>query len=81
MRNRSLLIWLMIAAGAVIVGLAIVFSTSDAKQNDQLRLELGKGLIQLLLVVLVGAAPELLVDRYQEQQLRAEQQQEFRREK
>jgi hypothetical protein len=81
MRDKSLLTWLLVAAGAVTAVLTVVFLTSDARQNEQLRLELGKGLIQLLVVVLFGAALKLLLDRYQEQQLCAEQRREFRREK
>ena len=56
-----------------IAELAIVFATIGAEQRSELWLELGKGLIELLAVVVLGAAVKLLTDRYRQQQDDAEQ--------
>ena len=81
MREQSLFKWLALAAVAAAVGLLVVFLAVGAKQRDELVLELGKGLIQLLVVVVLGVALKLLVDRYQDEQQRAEQQQQRRQAK
>jgi hypothetical protein len=55
------------------VALAVPVATSDSTDRDEIGSESAKGLIQLVLVVLLGAALKLLVDRYQDQEHRAEQ--------
>jgi hypothetical protein len=80
-RKQSPFKWLALVAVAAISGLLAVFLSVDAKQRGELGLELGKGLIQLLVVVVVGAAVKLLVDHYQYQQQQAEQNRQFRQDK
>jgi hypothetical protein len=80
-RRPSLFTWLALVAIAAMSGLLVVFLSVDAKQRGELGLELGKGLIQLLVVVVVGAALKLLVDRYHDQQQSAEQNRQFRQDK
>jgi hypothetical protein len=80
-RGQSLFKWLALAAAAAALGLLVVFLAVGAKQRDELVLELGKGLIQLLVVVVLGIALKLLVDRYQDEQQRAEQERQRRQAK
>lgn len=80
-KEQSLYKWLALVGVAAISGLLVVFLAVDAEQRGELALELGKGLIQLLVVVVIGAAVKLLVDRYQDQQQRAEQERQRRQAK
>jgi hypothetical protein len=80
-RAQSLLKWLALVAVVAAFGLLIVILAVSAKQRDDLILELGKGLIQLLVVVVLGVALKLLVDRYQDEQQRAEQERQRRQAK
>ncbi len=66
----------MAASGGIVIFLLV-----DEKQRGALWLELYKGLLQLVVVVVLGAALKLVADRYQEQQQRAEQNRQFRQDK
>jgi hypothetical protein len=77
--DRQIWSLLVIAAGVGSAVLIAIFVTGDAQRDEQLWLEIGKGLVQLLAVVLFGAAVKLLVDRYEERRLRAEQDREAQR--
>lgn len=79
-RTNSLFKWLALMAVAASGGIA-VFLLVDAKQRGELWLELDRGLIQLVVVVVFGAALKLVADRYQERQQRAEQNHLFRQDK
>jgi hypothetical protein len=59
-------------AGFAIAGLLVVFATIDSDERSDLWMEVGKGLIQVLAVVIFGAAVKLVADRYQERQAEAE---------
>lgn len=53
--------------------LAVLLLTVPTDQRNELLVEIGKGLTQLVVVVLLGTALKLLGDRYQAQQQKAEQ--------
>jgi heme A synthase len=65
--RKSLLGWFTLTALVALAALAVLLVTSDSVDRDELRSESAKGLIQVVLVVLLGAALKLLVDRYQDQ--------------
>ena len=71
--ERSLMRLLAVVAAAATAGLVVVFFVVNTGQKGAFAFELGKGLIQLLVVVVIGAALKLLTDRYQQQQERVEQ--------
>lgn len=81
MKGKALLWWLGLIALAAVAALVAVFLSGDAEQRDDLRSELAKGLIQLIVVVVFGAALKLLVDHYQAEQQRAAQNRQFRQDK
>jgi len=81
LRGQSLAKWLALAAVAAAFGLLVIFLAAGTKQRDELVLELGKGLIQLLVVVVLGVALKLLVDRYQKEQQWADQERQRRQDK
>jgi hypothetical protein len=79
--DRQLRTWLACVAAGGIVVLAAAFLLLDAGHPQDLGFEVGKGVVQLLVVVLLGGAVKLLVDRYQERQRKADQDQQFRQDK
>jgi hypothetical protein len=81
MKRNALLTWLVVLAAGAIIGLVAIFGTRGADRRGDLWFELGKGLIQLIVVVLFGTVLKLLVDRYQDQALRAAQHRAFRQDK
>lgn len=81
MLRKSLLRWLVVFAAVDVILLIALFAGSDDAHRETLRSEAVKGLIQLLVVVLFGAALKLVVDRYQEQLQRDEQNRQLRQDK
>jgi hypothetical protein len=68
-RPRNPLIWWVAIAGAVAAAsLIVVFLLEDDDRRAEIGVDVGKGLIELLAVVLIGAALKLIADRYQDQQ-------------
>ena len=73
--------WLgVIAAGAVAV-LILAFWLLSPPQRSDLWFEVGKGCIQLVVVVLLGAVAKILVDEYQRRQALEDQNRVFRKDK
>jgi hypothetical protein len=68
----------VVLAGGVF---AAVIATRDPTTRSNLWFELGKGMIQLLVVVVVGALLKFIADGYQARSARAAAQEEFRRDK
>ena len=60
---------------------AAVIATRDPTTRSTLWFELAKGMIQLLVVVVVGALLKFIADAYQARSTRADAQDEFRRDK
>ncbi|SDY48057.1 hypothetical protein SAMN05661080_03608 [Modestobacter sp. DSM 44400] len=81
MKRHGLLTFLVVLATCAGIGLIAIFSSREGGRKDDLWFELGKGLIQLIVVVVFGTVLKLLVDRYQDQALRAAQHRAFRQDK
>jgi hypothetical protein len=81
MRDRGLVWWLLIVTCAAIAGFAAVLLTRDPTGQNALMLELGKGLLQLVVIGVLGTVLKLLADAHQAKRLRAEQRAEFWRNK
>jgi hypothetical protein len=78
MTERALVRSLLAFAVVVVIAFAIVLVTRDPTQEAQLWVEVGKGLIQVLVIVVLGTLLKLIADDYQARRLRAEQRQQFR---
>jgi hypothetical protein len=65
-RENPLAAWLAGFALVAIVGLGIVLATVSAEDREALWVEVGKGLIQIVAVVVLGGALKLVADRYQQ---------------
>jgi hypothetical protein len=76
--QRQYWILVIVAGVSAVLGLCGVFLVVDVVSQPQLILELGKGLIQLVVVVVFGAALKLLADRYQNEQRQAEEERQGR---
>lgn len=63
---------------AALIGFAIVLWVANSKQQSELFTELGKGLLQVVVIGVLGTVLKLLVDDYQERRQRADQQAAFR---
>jgi hypothetical protein len=72
-RANQLAAWLGFFATLALVGLVTVFAMISPTQGTELWMEVGKGLIEILAVVVFGTALKLLTDRYQQQQHDAEE--------
>jgi hypothetical protein len=80
-KKNALLVGLACLAAVAVGGLVLLFVTADAEQKRALRFEFAKGAIQLVVVVILGAALKLLTDRYQQRALQSEEQRQFRQDK
>jgi hypothetical protein len=69
---------LFVAAAAAF---AVLLNAQNAKQQDALWTELGKGLIQLAVIGVLGTVLKLLADGHQTRRERADRDQELRRER
>jgi hypothetical protein len=65
----------LIVAGALLV---IVFLLANPQEGSRLRVEAGKALMQVIVVVVLGAALKQVADAYQEGRQRADRVREFR---
>jgi hypothetical protein len=79
--NGGLFKWLPVLVVFAIAVLAVAFVLLNAEHTQDLGLEVGKGAVQLLVVVLFGGVVKLLADRYQDGQRRADLNREFRQDK
>lgn len=73
----SLIAVLVLALG----GFAAVIATRDQEARSDLWSEVGKGMIQLVVVVFVGGVLKLVADAYQARSAEAQRHDEFRRDK
>lgn len=78
LRRGELWHWLALVAAASLIGFAIVLAVANSKQQSELFTELGKGLIQIVVIGVLGTVLKLLADDYQERRQRAEKQAAFR---
>jgi hypothetical protein len=84
MANRRLVWWwwwLPVFACAAIAGFVAVLLTRGPADRNALVLEVGKGLLQLVVIGVLGTLLKLLADAHQAKRLRAEQHAEFWRNK
>lgn len=72
---------LLLLAAAAVVGVLLVYSHQDAAGRQTLAVETGKGLIQLVVLGIIGALIKFLIDDYRAQQRRTEVLNEFRSDK
>jgi hypothetical protein len=80
-KDRLLLKFLVATGTFAVAVLAVIFVVSASEDRASLREELGKAMIQIIVVVVIGTGLKLLVDRHQALAQRAEQDQHFRQEK
>ncbi|MGH8839022.1 MAG: hypothetical protein ACRDVO_07160 [Jiangellaceae bacterium] len=66
---------------AAVAAFVIIWAMSDTAARESLRTELGKAMIQLGVVVILGTVLKLIVDRHQALAQRAEQKEHARQEK
>jgi hypothetical protein len=79
--NKTLVWSLGVLFVAAATGFAILLNAQNAKQQDALWTELGKGLIQLVVIGVLGTVLKLLADGHQTRRERADREQELRRER
>lgn len=81
MADTVLTRWLVALGVAAAIGLAIVLATRIPIQQELLWIEVGKGLIQVVVIGVVGTVLKLLADAYQARRQQAEARDEFRADK